>query len=104
MKFVFVYITAGSLKEARKIGRALVTGRLAACINIQAPIRSIYRWRRKLQEEAEWVLIAKTRAERVPALIRKVKALHSYEVPCIVALPILKGNPAFLRWIGEETE
>ena len=103
MKLVFVYITAASLAEARRIGRALVTARLAACVNILAPIRSIYRWKGRVRQDREWVLIAKTRADRAEALIRKVKSLHSYEVPCIVALPILKGNRAFLEWIADET-
>lgn len=103
MKLVFVYVTAGSRKEARTIGRALVTSRLAACVNLSGPIRSIYRWKGTMCEDAEWALIAKTRASKVAALVRKVKALHSYEVPCVVALPILKGNPRFMRWVVEET-
>jgi periplasmic divalent cation tolerance protein len=103
MKLVFVYITAGSLGEARRIGRALVAARLAACVNISGPIRSVYRWKGKVREGREWSLIVKTRAARVAVLVRKVKALHRYEVPCIVALPILKGNPAFLEWIGAAT-
>lgn len=97
-----VYMTAGSMDEAKTIGKVLVESRLAACVNIIDPMTSVYMWEGKLQEDAEVVLIAKTTAARVPEVIERVKALHSYDCPCIVALPVLDGNPAFLNWIADE--
>jgi periplasmic divalent cation tolerance protein len=103
MDFRLVYMTASSRDEARKIGRALVEERLAACANVIDGMDSTYWWQGKLTEDREAVLIAKTRAELLPALTERVKALHSYTVPCVVALPILAGNPAYLEWLGAET-
>lgn len=103
MEFRFVYMTASSREEAKKIGRALVEERLAACANVIDGMESVYWWQGKLTEDREAVLIAKTRAELVPALTERVRALHSYTVPCVVALPILDGNSDYLAWLGEET-
>lgn len=103
MKLVFVYITVRDKKEALRIGRELLKSRLVACVNILGGIRSMYWWRGKIEGAGETALVAKTRQDRLPALVRKVKSLHSYEVPCVVALPIMGGNPAFLKWIAEET-
>ena len=102
MKLNFVYMTAGSKKEARKIGQMLVESRLAACVNILDNMNAIYRWEGRLQDDEETVMIAKTRADRVSELIEKVKAMHSYDCPCIVCLPIENGNPAFLEWVANE--
>lgn len=98
-----LYITAGSRDEAKRIGRALVEDRLAACANVIDGMESVYWWEGKLTEDKEAVLIVKTRAELVAQVTAKVKALHSYTVPCVVALPILDGNPAYLDWLGAET-
>ncbi len=103
MAACFCYMTAGSREEGLKIGRALVEERLAACANLLDGMTSIYRWQGAIQEDAEVVLIAKTRTELVPRLVERVRALHSYDVPCVVTLPISDGNPAFLEWIGAET-
>ena len=103
MSACFVYITAPDKAAARDIGRALVDARLAACANILDGMTSIYRWQGKIQEDNEAVLIAKTRADLVPALTEKVRALHRYECPCIVALPVVGGSQAFLDWIDVET-
>lgn len=100
MPIRFVYMTAGSLEEARRIGRELVSAKLAACVNILPQMQSIYVWEGKVQEEAEAVLIAKTTAARVAELIAKVKSLHSYEVPCIVSLAVEDGDAPFLEWIA----
>lgn len=100
---VMVYMTASNADEAAKLARGLVEARLAACANILGPIRSFYRWDGKVQDEGEIALIAKTRAALVDALTAKVKELHSYSVPCVVAMPIATGNPEFLDWIGQET-
>jgi len=98
-----IYITAESTDEARAIGRALVEARLAACANVLGPMTSIYRWEGVVQEGEEAVLIAKTTASLADALTAKVRELHSYDCPCVVALPVDGGNPAFLDWIVAET-
>ncbi len=103
MKTVFVYITARDAAEARKIAKGLVRKRLAACVNVLGPIQSLYRWKGKVRSDREVALIAKTRADRANAVIREAKALHSYETPAIVVLPVLKGHRPFLEWIARET-
>lgn len=103
MSAFLVYITASDAAEATRIGRALVAARLAACANVQEKITSIYRWQGQVTEDTEAVLIAKTREALVDALIEKVVALHSYDCPCVVALPIAAGHGDFLEWIDAET-
>lgn len=99
---VLVYMTAADRREAARIGKALVKERLAACVNILGRIESFYWWDGKVCDGKEVAFIAKTRADLAPALIKRVRALHSYSVPCVVTLPILGGNPAFLKWIISE--
>lgn len=103
MGAVLIYMTAGDAAEARKIGRALVEERLAACANLMDGMTSIYRWQGEICEDAETVLIAKTTEALAPALTARVKALHSYDCPCVVVLPIKGGHAAFLDWIAEQT-
>jgi periplasmic divalent cation tolerance protein len=97
------YVTTASRDEALRIGRAMVEDRLAACANLIDPMTSIYRWQGKIEEGRECVLILKTELALIDALTARVKALHSYTVPCVVAWPIAAGNADFLRWIGDET-
>jgi periplasmic divalent cation tolerance protein len=104
MKLIFVYMTAGSTEEARKIGKILLTSKLAACVNIISNMNSIYVWKGEVQDDEESVLIAKTTESLVPALIEKVKSIHSYDCPCIVSLPVVGGNEAFLNWIVEQVQ
>ena len=104
MKANFIYVTAGSMNEAKKIGKALVSNRLAACVNIIDNMHSMYWWEGEIQNDNEVILIAKTRESLVPELIDKVKSMHSYDCPCIVSLPILDGNKAFLEWIAQQTK
>jgi periplasmic divalent cation tolerance protein len=99
-----VYMTAGSKAEAQKIGKALVESRLAACVNILDNMQSIYRWEQEIQQDTEVVLIAKTTDSIISQLIEKVIALHSYDCPCIVSLPISDGYPPFLDWIQAEVK
>ena len=103
MKQVFLYITVGSAGEAASIARDLLDDRLIACANIIDGATSLYRWEGKIADEKEAVMIAKTREDLVEKVIDRVRELHSYDCPCIVALPIVAGNPAFLDWIDEET-
>ncbi|MGY9019358.1 MAG: divalent-cation tolerance protein CutA [Alphaproteobacteria bacterium] len=98
----FVYMAAGSKEEASVIGRCLVEENLAACVNIMDGMTSIYRWEGKLENASETVLIAKTMSNKVEALTERVKALHSYNCPCIVTLAIEGGNLDFLSWIKEQ--
>jgi periplasmic divalent cation tolerance protein len=96
-----VLTTASSSDEARKIARALVELRLAACVNILPQIESVYRWKGKVEEAQEWLLIIKTTAagfERVRDVIRE---LHSYQLPECVCVSIEDGSPEYLEWIGE---
>lgn len=102
---VFVYITAPDAETAKRLGASLVGARLAACVNILAPMTSIYHWDGRIEEAREAVLIAKTRSALVADLTARVKAEHPYTVPCVVALPVLPdlGNPDYARWLADET-
>ena len=97
------YVTAGSPEEARSLGQTLVAERLAACANILDGMTSLYWWQGTLQQAEETVVILKTRSALVPALTERVRQLHSYECPCVVALPISAGSDDYLRWIETET-
>jgi periplasmic divalent cation tolerance protein len=100
---IVVLITASSEDEAAKIARALVDARLAGCVNIIKNIRSIYSWEGKIEDEPEVLMIAKTRKTLFDNIIKKVKELHSYTVPEIIALPIIDGSEDYLRWLREVT-
>jgi periplasmic divalent cation tolerance protein len=104
MNVNLIYVTAGSMEEARTIGNKLVSDRLAACVNIIDNVSSMYWWEGEIQDDKEVILIAKTKESLVPELVEKVRSMHSYSCPCIVSLPILDGNRAFLDWIVEETK
>jgi periplasmic divalent cation tolerance protein len=103
MKVNLVYMTAGSLEEARKIGKEIVSQRLAACVNIIDHMNSFYWWEGEVQDDREVIIIAKTREDLVPELTQKVVSLHSYDCPCVVSIPLVGGNPDFLKWIADET-
>ncbi len=102
-KHVMIYITAADRRQAVQIGTILVKERLAACINILGRIDSVYWWEGRVQQGKEVAFVAKTRAVLSKAVIRRVRELHSYRVPCAVAVPVVDGNPAFLQWISAET-
>jgi len=96
-----VLITAGSADEATAIARALVDERLAACTNLVPGVRSIYRWEGVVHDDPEVLLVAKTRADRFAALARRVAELHSYDVPEVIALPLVAGAARYLDWLDE---
>ena len=98
-----VFVTCGSEEEGLKIAHALIEERLAACVNIVSPIRSIYRWEGKVWDEKEWLLIIKTQTARFEDVEKRVKSLHSYSLPEIVALPIINGSSSYLNWLKEMT-
>ncbi len=100
---VVVFVTAGSRKEAQAIASALVKERLAACTTVVGVVESIYRWQGKVARGRETMLIIKTTARRYSALEQRIRTLHSYDVPEIIALPIVKGAESYLKWIRKET-
>ena len=100
--FVSAYMIAKDRKEARKIAEFLVKKKLAACANI-FPIESFYIWEEKMQNHAEYAVIAKTRRSSVKKLISAVKRIHSYSVPCIVFWQIAEGSRDYLDWVRKET-
>jgi periplasmic divalent cation tolerance protein len=101
---IVVLVTCGTEDEAVEIAHALVEERLAACVNMISPVRSIYRWEGKIWDEREWMLIIKTQKKRFEDLEKKVKSLHSYSVPEIIALPMVKGSASYLKWLKENTK
>lgn len=103
MEAIVIYITAPNEEEGAKIARTLVEDRLAACVNIIRPIRSIYRWQEKIEDDTEVLLIVKTQKRLFAALGNRVKELHSYTVPEIIALPIIEGSEDYLKWLKEVT-
>ncbi len=98
-----VLVTAPTAERAAEIARAVVEERLAACGNVVSGLRSIYRWQGKVQEDAEALLLLKTSRARFEALRDRVLALHPYEVPEVIALPVEAGSAAYLDWIAAET-
>jgi periplasmic divalent cation tolerance protein len=101
---LFIYMTCATADEARAISTALLDQKLVACANIMSPHTALYRWEGKVQEGTEVAVILKTRTELFDQVKTRIVELHSYDCPCIVALPIEKGHEPFLQWIGTETE
>lgn len=100
VNFGLVLVTAGSEAEAENIAKTLVENKLAACVSL-SPIRSIYTWQGEIQAESEWQLVIKTDLAKFEAIKTKVQELHSYEVPEIMAIPIVAGSEAYLSWLGQ---
>ena len=102
--FIVILITAPSPEVGKQIARLLVEQNLAACVNIISPVRSIYRWEGQIQEDEETLLIVKSRADLFEDyVIPMVKAIHPYQVPEMIALPIQSGLDAYLEWLQKET-
>lgn len=99
MSFILLYVNVKNQQEAISIAKSLLEKQLIACANISSPVTSLYRWEGQLQEEAEVILFAKTTRERREEAMNAIKTLHSYECPCILALPIEDINDDFARWI-----
>jgi periplasmic divalent cation tolerance protein len=98
-----VFVTAPDPDTAAVIGRTLVEERLIACANIVPGIRSIYRWEGQVADDPEVLLVLKTRASRCAAVAARVKALHPYALPEVVALPVVDGSEAYLDWVLAES-
>lgn len=99
---IVVLTTCDSEEQAERIARHLVEKRLAACVNILPRARSIYRWNEAIEEAAEFVLLIKSRRELFPTLRVELSAVHSYEVPEVIALPIVDGSEEYLTWLDRE--
>ena len=103
MENIVVFITAPDEEMAARIAKALVGETLAACVNIVRGVRSIYSWQGNIEDEAEVLLIAKTKKSLFEKLSRRVKELHSYQTPEIIALPITAGLPEYIDWLNDVT-
>lgn len=103
MAEIIVLVTIGSEEEAVTISRALVEEQLVACANIVPKIRSVFRWEGKVEEETESLIIMKSQESRMEEICRKVKELHSYDVPEVISLPIISGLPDYLGWVRAMT-
>lgn len=101
---VIVYITTSDYQEAKKIGEEIVKLRLAACANILGNVESLYWWKGDLEKAKERILILKTTKNKVEEIKKQVKKLHSYENPCVIAIPIIEGSEEYLDWIKKEVE
>lgn len=100
---VVVFSTFPSADRAAEVARTLVTERLAACVNILGGVRSIYRWRGDLQEDAETLAVIKTTRQRFDSMKARLVELHPYEVPEVIALPVDAGHAPYLAWVADET-
>ncbi len=99
---IVVLSTCASQPEADSIARGLVEKRLAACVNIIRQVRSIYRWKDSIEDSEEFLLVIKSNREKFPQLKTELERMHSYEVPEIIALPVVDGSDAYLSWIDRE--
>jgi periplasmic divalent cation tolerance protein len=100
---VIIYSTVGDINDARRIAHKLVEEQLVACVNIIPRIESVYRWEGKIEDDEECVLIAKTVDKNVKKTIKRIKSLHTYELPDIIVLPIIGGHKEYLDYIANET-
>jgi periplasmic divalent cation tolerance protein len=100
---IVVFTTCGSEQEARKLAAMLIEKRLAACVNITAPVTSIYRWKGVVEESREWLLIVKSRRDCFDRLRIALESAHSYELPEVLAIPVVAGSPNYLAWVDSET-
>jgi periplasmic divalent cation tolerance protein len=100
---ISVYITCGNKEESEKIAETLVTEKLAACVNY-FPVNSVYLWKGKLEKSGEYVLLCKTRKENFSKIKKRVKEIHSYEVPAILAFEIARGNKEYLDWVDDSVK
>ncbi|MFZ0638671.1 MAG: divalent-cation tolerance protein CutA [Candidatus Acidiferrales bacterium] len=100
MESIVVLVTCGSAKEAQRLGRAVVRKRLAACVNVVgSPVKSVYRWKGKVESTVEVLMLIKTTRGKFRDLEMEIRRLHSYETPEIIALPIAAGSIAYLKWL-----
>jgi periplasmic divalent cation tolerance protein len=96
---IVVLSTCASAEEAERLARRVIDEHLAACVNVLAPVRSFYRWKGAIEDSAEWLLIIKSTREKFDVLRAALEAAHTYEVPEVIAIPIVDGSPNYLSWI-----
>jgi periplasmic divalent cation tolerance protein len=101
---IVVFNTCGSAEEAERLARHIVDEHLAACVNVLSPVRSFYRWKGAVEDSAEWLLIVKTTRDKFDTLRAALESAHTYEVPEVIAVPIVDGSPNYLAWIDREVE
>src|SRR5580700_11253353 len=101
---IVVFSTCATADEAERIARRLVDERLAACVNVISPVRSFYRWKGAVEDSVEWLLIIKSSRALFESLRAVLESAHSYEVPEVVAIPIVDGSPNYLSWIEQELQ
>jgi periplasmic divalent cation tolerance protein len=104
VEYVVVLTTLPADADGPAFGRSLLNERLAACVNLLAPMESVYRWEGQVEQETERQVIIKTTRDRLTSLWDRVRELHPYEVPEFIVLAIADGNEAYLRWVGESTK
>ena len=97
-----VLCTCSSMEEGRRIARLLVEGRLAACVNIVPGVESVYRWQDAVETAQETLLVIKTTEGAFPALRARIRETHGYDVPEVLAIPVVDGSAQYLRWLGEQ--
>ncbi|TWT38482.1 divalent-cation tolerance protein CutA [Blastopirellula retiformator] len=102
MEAIIIYTTAASMEEAEHIADALVSGRLAACVQIMPGVRSVYNWRGKISQSEEVLCVIKTEAKRFKEIAQTVEQIHSYDVPELVAVPIVHGSINYLSWLNDQ--
>ncbi len=103
VEHLLVLTTLGNDEDAARVAKALVERRVAACVNIVGPVRSFYRWKEKLEDDSERLLLIKTRADRFKDLEIAIGEIHPYDVPELIALPVERGAAAYLGWVDELT-
>lgn len=101
---IVIFITTGSVEEAQNIARLLLNKRTVACVNIVPKVDSLFWWQGEIDSTQESLLIAKTKAPLLTEIIELVKSIHSYEVPEVIALPVIGGSSDYLNWIDSEVE
>lgn len=100
---IVMFVTIGSAEAGERLARALVAEQLVACVNVVGPIRSIYRWEGRICDDAEHLLVMKTRAALFAAAAARIRTLHTYDTPEIIALPVTAGSEAYLTWLRGAT-
>ena len=101
-KYIQVFTSVAKKSDAEKIAKTLVNKKLSACVQIIGPMESIYKWKRKLQKSKEWLLVIKTKRNLYKKLEKEIKRIHPYQIPEIIALPIIKGSKEYLNWLNKE--
>lgn len=101
MGSIIVFVTCGSAKEAHRIAKTLVQRRLAACVNVMGPVKSVYRWKGRTESAAEILMLIKSTPKKFALLENEIRRLHSYDMPEIISVSILGGSKPYLRWLQE---